>query len=83
MSLAEKIRGYVNEAFVAPARKAGLTHVSIVSGDVHKDMRLDNRMPAVCAALDATKFQDQYRVVLSRRTGPKQSSTVTWYFSIM
>ena len=53
----------------------------IVAGDVHKDMRLKSRMPAVCAALDAQKFQDEYGVVLSSRAGPKQGSTATWRFS--
>jgi 5-methylcytosine-specific restriction protein B len=81
-STANKIRKHVNDAFIEPARRAGRTEVSVNAGDVHKDLRLDNRMPAVCAALDATKFQDTYRVVLSRRSGPKQGSTATWLFSI-
>ncbi|MBI4191529.1 MAG: hypothetical protein HY525_13450 [Betaproteobacteria bacterium] len=80
--LADRIRRYVNDAFIEPARKAGRTQVTVTSGDVHKDLRLESRMPAVCAALDAAKFQEQYRVVLRRRSGPKQSSTVTWLFSI-
>ena len=80
--LADRIRQYVSDAFIEPARKAGRTQVSVTSGDVHKDLRLESRMPAICAALDAAKFQKQYRVVLSRRSGPKQSSTVTWLFSI-
>ena len=81
-NLADRIRAYANKAFIEPARRAGRTEAIIVAGDVHKDMRLESRMPAVCAALDAQKFQDEYRVVLSDRTGPRQSSTVTWRFSI-
>lgn len=80
--LADQIRRYVNEAYIAPARKLGRTETVVVAGDVHKNMRLENRMPAICAALDAQKFQDQFKVVLSRRTGPKQGSTATWCFSI-
>ena len=81
-SLAERIRAYVNKAFIEPARRAGATEASVTAGDVHKDLRLESRMPAVCAALDAQKFQDQYGVTLSRRSGPKQGSTVTWVFSL-
>lgn len=79
---ADQIRAYVNTAFLEPARRAGKTDVVIVAGDVHADLKLDNRMPAVCSALDAQKFQDQYRVILSTRSGPRQSSTATWRFSI-
>ena len=81
-SLADRIRRHVNASFIEPARKAGRTQVLVTAGDVHKDLRLENRMPAVCAALDAAKFQTEYRVVTSRRSGPNQSSTVTWLFSI-
>jgi len=79
---ADQIRAYANKAFVEPARRQGLTNVSIVAGHVHADLKLENRMPAVCSAIDARKFQEQYRVVLSSRSGPKQSSSVTWRFSI-
>jgi 5-methylcytosine-specific restriction enzyme B len=81
-SLTDRILRYVYDAIIEPARKTGRTCVAVTAGDVHKDLRLENRMPAVCAALDAAKFQEQYRVVLSRRSGPKQSSTVTWLSSI-
>jgi len=79
---ADQIRAYVNKVFVEPARRAGKTDVVIVAGDVHADLKLDNRMPAVCSALDAQVFQQNYRVVLSARSGPRQSSTATWRFSI-
>jgi len=82
MSQADKIRTYVNKTFIEPAKKAGRTAVEVVSGDVHKDMRFDNRMPDVCSALDAKKFQDDYGVVLSKRAGPHRGSTVTWTFSL-
>jgi len=83
---ADEIRAYVNRVFIEPARKSGKTSVQVVSGDVHKDMRkdmgLENRMPAVCSALDARKFEDEYRVITSSRVGPRRSSTVCWLFAI-
>jgi 5-methylcytosine-specific restriction enzyme B len=77
-SLADTIRDHVNETVIKPARAAGLRRVSIRASDVHKDLRLTSRMPAVCAALDASKFQDVCGVTVERRTGPAQGSTVTW-----
>lgn len=82
MSDAEKIRAHVNKAFIEPARKVGRTHAEVVAADVHKDLRLEQRFPAVCSAIDAQKFQDQYGVVLRNRTGPKQGATVKWTFSL-
>ncbi len=79
---ADELRSYVNRVFIEPARKSGKTSVQVVSGDIHKDMELGNRMPAVCSALDAKKFENEYRVLKSRRDGPKQSSTVSWLFAI-
>ena len=82
MSQADKIRAYANRTFIVPARKAGRTEVIVEAADVHKDLRLQSRMPAVCSALDARKFQEDYQVILSRRTGPLQGSTVRWTFSL-
>lgn len=81
-SLAKRIRAHVNRTVIEPARRAGKTEALVVANEVHTGLRLENRMPAVCAALDAQVFQDRYDVVLAQRTGPKQSSTVTWRFSL-
>jgi hypothetical protein len=79
---ADSIREYVNITYVEPARRSRKSEVTVVSLNVHHDMGLENRMPAVCSALDAKKFQQKYRVVLKHRSGPKQSSTVTWRFVV-
>lgn len=79
---ADEIRTYVNRVYIEPARKSSKASVEVVSGEVHTDMGLENRMPAVCAALDARKFEEEYRVITSKRVGPKQSSTVRWFFAI-
>ena len=81
-SLAEKIREHVIDAFIEPARRAGLQSVSVCAGDVHADLRLRSRMPAVCSALDTSMFRMQNGVSVIRRVGPPQSSTTTWFFSL-
>ena len=80
--LAEQIRSYANKAFIEPARRAGRTDAVIVAADVHRDLKFKDRMPAVCGALDAQKFQEDYRVILSSRSGPRQGATATWRFSL-
>ena len=83
MTQADSIREFVNRVWIEPARKAGKSEVTVRSGDVHSDMGFDSRMPAVCSALDAGKFEDTYRVRKSKRVGPHQSSTVEWTFAIL
>ena len=83
MTQADSIREFVNRIWIEPARKVGRSEVTVRSGDIHTDMGLESRMPAVCSALDAGKFEDSFRVRKSKRVGPKQSSTVEWTFAIL
>lgn len=79
---ADDIRGYVREQIIEPARqqKQGIIHVR--AGDVHTAMGLVNRMPLICAAIDAQKFLDFARVTLIRRSGPHQGVSVEWVFAL-
>jgi 5-methylcytosine-specific restriction enzyme B len=80
--LADKIRYHVNENYIEPARKSHNTEVIVKALDVHNDMNLTNRMPAVCGAIDMAFFEREYNVQLISRSGPKQGSTVSWKFKI-
>jgi hypothetical protein len=78
MKLADQIREYVMDACIRPARSMGQRQITIRASEVHRAMELENRMPAVCGALDAGKFYDQAGVTLLQRTGPHQGSTAEW-----
>ena len=82
MILADKIRKYVLDKKVTPARLVGKQTVKIRAGNIHSEMRLRNRMPAVCGALDADIFLEYAGVSLVERSGPKQSSSVEWVFAL-
>lgn len=82
MKLAHRIREYINQRHVLPARAAGQAELTIRAGDVHSDMGLVSRMPAVCQALEAKLFEEDYRVRLIRRTGPKQGANVFFTFAV-
>jgi hypothetical protein len=56
--------------------------VSVRAGDVRKQMGLSNRMPAVCGAIYAEKFEDIAGVALMDRTGPNQGANAVWVFKI-
>jgi hypothetical protein len=82
MTLAERIRQFAFENYVAPMRNRPNAEIRIRAGDVHKGMGLGGRMPAVCGALDATIFRREYGLELVRRTGPAQGANVEFVFRL-
>ena len=81
-TLADRIRLHVITRHIAPARNAGETVVKVTSGDVHREMGLQDRMPAVCEALDAQVFLDMAGVAVEERSGPPQGAEAAFEFRI-
>jgi hypothetical protein len=79
-SLANRIRRFAFERYVVPARATPDTPIRIRSGDLHRAMGLNARMPAVCSALDSMIFQREFALQLIRRTGPHQGANVEFTF---
>ena len=59
-----KIREFVKNTIVEPARERGDDAVLIRIGDVHKEMKLTNRTPEICSALQNRAFETDARVKL-------------------
>jgi type I restriction enzyme, R subunit len=78
--LAERIRRFAFDNYVEPVRGAPDAEIRIRAGDVHRDMKLSGRMPAVCGALDANIFRSDFGLELQRRTGPRLGANVEWVF---
>ena len=79
---AEKIREFANTEYIQPARKRKETSVAIRAGDVAKVLNLQDRIAAVCSALGAKAFQEEYNVKLIATTGPHTSTTTEFTFEI-
>ncbi len=62
--LAERIRRFVCERYAAPARREGKREFQVTSGQVHRDMKLRNRMPSVCGALRGRRLEERCRIEL-------------------
>lgn len=82
MILADQIRKYVLNSIIEPARRAGNETVTVRAGDVHSAMGLKNRLPAVCAALGATKFVSYAQVRIVKQSGPINGSNTKWVFEL-
>jgi hypothetical protein len=86
MRLADQIRSYVRDNYVAPARGQHETRFSIKAGDVVRDMKLiSGRVPAVCSALKTKEFLSDNSLRLVSRTGPEsgQGTRVTYTYEFI
>ena len=79
---ADVIRKYVVDNIIQPARQKGIKQITVRAGDIHREMKLQNRMPAVCGALDAAIFEESANIIVSQRRGPKQSASVEWVLEL-
>ncbi len=67
---AEAIRMYAQKEYIEPARRNGSRRVRIIAGDVHRGMRLKNRVPNVCSALSSRMFLEKNGLVIEEVSGP-------------
>ena len=81
MSQPDEIREFVYREYIEPARKKGLTEITIRAGDVHDKMGLANRMPAVIGAIETNIFKKKYELTEIRRNGSANGPNV--YFIIL
>jgi hypothetical protein len=82
-TLSDQVRDYVYRNYIVPARAIQAGSVTVTAGDVHQALKFDRRrMPLVCAALNAAKFERQYGIRLLQRSGSGHGPTATFTFSV-
>jgi len=82
LSRADDIRDFAFKKFIEPARKQETLTVTIRAGDVHREMGLYDRMPAVCSALGSKKFENQFNVKRLKIEGPLHGANALFTFEI-
>jgi hypothetical protein len=78
--LADDIRRFAYTHFIEPEIRAGRREAWVRAGDVHAKMGLQNRMPAVCGALDGRAFRERYALDLALRDGPPLGANARYCF---
>jgi hypothetical protein len=81
--LADRIRDHVIEVYLRPARESAQPTFRVRAGDVHRELGLNNQVPAVCGAIGAEKSLEIFSASQARRTGPCPSTTTEWIFELM
>jgi 5-methylcytosine-specific restriction protein B len=81
-SVADHIRQYALDHYIAPARENGSLIATIRAGDVHNALGLANAHANVCQALRGSKFRELACVGVPTYSGPDNSSTTTFTYAI-
>ena len=82
MRYADEVRQYCKVKLIDPARTRGETQIAIRAGDIHEDMGYQSRMPLICAALGAKKFEEFAGVERISLTGPSNGANAIFTFQI-
>lgn len=82
MKQADRIRQFVLDIYITPARTDRCSEITVRAGDIHKRMELKSAMPAVCSAVGGKKFLQIASVSLRHRAGPPNGSNVYFTFNL-
>jgi hypothetical protein len=69
-NVADAIRSYAAKEYVQSARRRGLNRIQIRVGDVHRALKLKNRVPNVSSALRSRIFLEKNNLEIEEESGP-------------
>ena len=82
MSQADLIRAHAQKHYVEVARRAQQKTVTIVAGEVGRDLGLSGRMPNICQALQTGKFLEMAGIRLLDIQGPEVGASTCFHYAI-
>lgn len=77
-SQAGGIRAYLRLHYMEPARQRGETMVTLMAGDIHKELGLSNRVPNVCQVMESKILEREAGVKVSSKQGPPSGRGTTF-----
>ena len=84
MGTSDLVRSYVVDKYIEPARKRHDVCVQVIAGEVHRALKLSQRIPLVCNALRSEKFLRANSLELEKLDGPpsKQGPNVVFTYRL-
>ena len=76
-SEAERVRAWVEDKIIQPAKARGHRTFTVTAGDVHRELGLKNRVPLVCQALKSKRLLERNNLVLKDVSGPPSGLSTT------
>jgi 5-methylcytosine-specific restriction protein B len=80
---ADEIRGHVIRNHFEPARAARKAEITLRAGDVHKELLLVDRMPAVCSVLGSNRLEREARVKRLKIEGPHDGANALFTYEVL
>ena len=80
---ADSIREHVIRNHVEPARAAQRAEITLRAGDIHKELLLKDRVPAVCSVLGSNRLESEARVKRLRVEGPHNGANALFTYEIL
>lgn len=77
----DQIREFARKRYVEPARARGERRIRVRAGDVHKELTLRNRVPAVCQALESKIFLQDNNLIIESKEGPPSGLSTSVVFT--
>ncbi len=84
-SVSDLIRNHISDVYLKTAIRRGERTFTVNVGEVHKALKLANRVPQVCSALESKKLLHENHLRIVSKTGPPsgQSTTVSFTYEIL
>ena len=82
LTQADRIRDHINMKYFQPAKERKECRIEIRAGDVHREMGLNNAMPAVCSVLGSMKIERQCHVRKTEQRGPHSGANAIFFFEL-
>ena len=76
------ITQYAIDSYIKPAKTRGDYVVGIISGDIHKALKMKNALPTVCSKLGSNIFQREARVKRIALEGPTNGARALFVFRL-
>src|ERR1035437_9783843 len=67
---ARTIREYIRNRYLEPARRRRESLVTLRAGDIHRELKLRNRVPNVCQVMESKLLEKEAGVKVSSKQGP-------------
>jgi MoxR-like ATPase len=80
--IADRIRQYVLETYIEPAREEAAEQVDVLVREVNDALKLNEAWPNICSAISGPLFQQMTDLPLPERIGAPQSSATVFRFRL-
>lgn len=82
MKQSDRISQHILDTHFVPVWRARREALEVRAGNIHKEIGLVDRMPAICSVLGSQRFQRLTRSRLVERRGPHNGANAVFVFRL-